>query len=317
MTEADGRRAVGRIVRASAPGPQEPSDRPNRFRTLAYEGGGRPAKYRTLLWTWTHHAGLRHLTRGWRRLPDFLVIGAQKSGTTALFRWLVAHPDAAPSLVKEIHFFDLNWHRGVEWYRASLPMHLERTSRRMTFEATPAYLFHPLVPARVRALLPGVRLIAVLRNPVDRAYSHYHMERRHARENLSFEEALEREDERLQPHIERLQRDPIHRARDLLTFSYCARGRYAEQLRRWLALFPREQLLVVSASALHADPDGSFARVQEFLGLRRAALRTQVHHAVQRYPPMAPATRERLLEEFRPHNQELYRLIGTTFDWDR
>ncbi|MFN2432169.1 MAG: sulfotransferase domain-containing protein [Gemmatimonadota bacterium] len=260
--------------------------------------------------------GLR-LTRRWRPLPDFLVVGVQKSATTSVFRWLAAHPDVAPALVKEVHFFDHNWSRGPDWYRGHFPLRAGRRRGRLTGEASPSYVFHPLVPGRVRQTLPDARLIALLRNPVDRAYSHYQHGVRWGYEPLSFEAALEREPERLRGERRRLARDPDHDARRLLRYSYQARGRYAEQLERWLALFPREQLLVLESSRLTSDPQGAFEAVQRFLGLRPVPLATRVRHHAYSYPPMHPATRARLVEQFRPQNERLYQLLGRSFAWDR
>ena len=143
----------------------------------------------------------RHATRTRRILPSFLIIGAQRAGTTSLFRYLLAHPDVAgPSggdaavwWVKETHFFDEKYSKGLDWYRSFFPLDATRQRRRkrghdlLAGEATPYYMFHPAVPARAAATLPDVRLIALLRDPVERAYSHYQMMSRTGREKLDFQ----------------------------------------------------------------------------------------------------------------------------------
>src|SRR5919201_3141433 len=155
-----------------------------------------------------------HATAPLRPLPDFLIIGAQKAGTTALYAYLRWHPGITGPSWKEVSFFDRYYARGEAWYRGNMPSRprqwlAERRNGRppLVGEASPSYLFHPLAPERVANLLPRARLIAVLRNPVDRAFSHYQHELSLGREHLSFEEALDREDERLRGEVERMKQD--------------------------------------------------------------------------------------------------------------
>src|SRR3954453_12461513 len=125
--------------------------------------------------------------------------------------------------------------------------------RPLVGEASPSYLFHPLAPDRVARLLPDARLIALLRSPVERAFSHYQHEVALGREPLSFEEAIDREDERMRGELEHMLRDPYYFSHTWWNYTYVARGRYAEQLERWFADFPREQLLVLLTDELAAD----------------------------------------------------------------
>ena len=104
-----------------------------------------------------------------RRLPDFLIIGAQKCGTSSMFAYLNQHPQMKLPDVKEIHFFDLNYSNGLDWYTSHFPP-ASLSHRMVTGEASPYYLFHPHVPERVRLHCPDVKLVVMLRNPVDRAY---------------------------------------------------------------------------------------------------------------------------------------------------
>ncbi len=174
-------------------------------------------------------------TARWRPLPGFLVIGAQKAGTTALYAYLRWHPAITGPSWKEVSFFDRHWWRGEAWYRGQFPL---RTADRLVGEASPSYLFHPLAPERARSLVPDVKLIALLRNPVDRAYSQYQHEVALGREPLSFEDALAEEEGRTRGEVERLVADPRAFSRAWWDHTYAARGRYAEQLERWLTVFP-------------------------------------------------------------------------------
>lgn len=259
------------------------------------------------------------LTAPLRLLPDFIIIGGRCCGTTSLYAYLTAHPHVVAAATKEVHFFDDHWADGPGWYRAHFPLRWERLLATLvrrepyvTGEASPFYLYHPEVPARLRSLCPAARLLVLLRNPVDRAFSHYQQSRRAGVEPLSFEEALEAEPARL--------REAAFDGAGsgaMKDYSYAARGQYAEQLARWLPRFPREQLLVTQSEALFAAPEGQMRRVFEFLGLPHAAAgRYRRHHAGRYEERMQPSTRERLERQFAPHNERLFELLGERYDWD-
>jgi hypothetical protein len=268
-----------------------------------------------------------------RVLPDFLVIGAAKCGTTSLFDWICTHPlvvrpstDGRPR--KELLFFDYNFHRGVDWYRGHFPLERERAEFErqhgrpfLTGEATASYLTGHWVPGRVRRLLPDVKLIVTLRNPVDRAYSAFQMSRRERLEECaSFEQAIALEEERLAGELERVRRDPRYNPPlppPLGYWSYLHRSRYADHVARWLEAFPREQMLFLRFEDLAADPWGSLARVHAFLGLppHRGGELRKLNAAS--YTEMDPRTRAELVERFRPCNERLRELTGIDFGWDR
>jgi len=270
---------------------------------------------RTTRWT------LGRATSGLRTLPDFLVIGAQKAGTTALYAYLRWHPSVLGPSWKEVSYFDRHFPRGAAWYRGQFPTrgHRERVRRRTGWaavgEASPSYVFHPLAPARVAELLPHARLVALVRDPVHRAYSHFQHEVALGREPLSFEEALEREEERLAGEIERMCREPTYFSAPWWDHAYQARGRYAEQLERWLDAFPREQLHVVVSEEMGSRPASTYASVLEFLGLPHHALREFPRIFERAYPPMAASTQARLATGFAEANGRLETLLGRRLDW--
>jgi Sulfotransferase domain len=249
-----------------------------------------------------------------RPLPDFLILGAQKAGTTALYAYLRWHPDLTGPSWKEVSFFDRHYARGASWYRGHFPL---RPRGRIVGEASPGYLFHPLAPKRVQETVAGARLIVLLRDPVDRALSHYHHEVALGREPLSFEEALDAEEERTRGEEERLVRDPSHFSHAWWDFTYVARGRYAEQLERWLAVFPREQLLVLASEQLAADTAATFARVLDFLGAPPHDLDDYPRVYEQAYGEMRAETRTRLAETFAAPNRRLYELLGRDLGWQK
>jgi hypothetical protein len=253
-------------------------------------------------------------TSPFRPLPDFLVLGAQKAGTTALYAYLRRHPAITGPSWKEVSFFDRHWARGESWYRGNFP-NLARTRGKLVGEASPSYVFHPLAPERVEALIPDARLVVLVRNPLDRALSHYNHEVALGREPLSFEDALDAEEERLGGEVERMEGDPRYFSREWWSHTYKARGRYAEQLERWLAVFPREQLLVLPSEDLGGEPEQAHAEVLAFLGAAPHRLDSYPRVYERQYEPMSASTRERLAVEFEEPNRWLYELLGRDLGW--
>jgi len=261
-------------------------------------------------------------------LPSFLIIGAQRAGTTTLLASLRRHPDiVGPSasedfvvLRKEVHFFDKRYLEGLDWYRSFFPLNARRRLARrrgrdlVAGESTPYYLFHPEVPARVAASIPDVRLIALLRNPADRAYSHYQHRRRAGREKLSFEAALEAEERRLAGTDELILSDRDYR-RHHFHRAYFRRGLYAEQLERWFEHFPQQQLLVLRAEDYFARPAEIHAEVLEFLGVRPWQFKRIEHRNRASYSPLEPALRAELEARYAEPNARLERLLGRDFGW--
>ena len=250
-----------------------------------------------------------------RPLPDFLILGAQKAGTTALYAYLRRHPEITGPSWKEVSYFDRHYARGPNWYRGNFP-NLLRSRGELVGEASPSYLFHPLGPERVRALVPEARLIALVRDPVDRALSHYNHELALGREPLSFEEALAAEETRLAGEVERLCSDPRYFSQAWWSHTYKARGRYAEQLERWLRVFPREQLLVVATEELGEAPGETYASILSFLGAAPHTLGEYPRVFDRDYAPMAPGTRAALCATFAEPNRSLDELLGRSFGWD-
>ena len=262
---------------------------------------------------------MRGLVAGCRPWPSFLIVGAQKSGSTFLYRNLVAQPGVLPAYKKEIHYFDLHHDEGPGWYRAHFPLNLRSLfpllrnlgeGGAITGESSPYYLFHPGIPGRVRALLPEVRLIAVLRHPVERAYSHYQHEFRRGVETAPPAEAFAAEGERLAGEDVKLLADPGYVSRSHRKFSYLARGRYAEQLLRWLEVFPPRQLLVLKSEEMYADPGAALARAMAFLGRPGSPVRVPHSNKPKDYQALEPDIRHYLSGVFAPHNEALYRLLA-------
>jgi hypothetical protein len=263
----------------------------------------------------------RLLTASWRRLPDWVVIGATRCGSTSLFSYLTEHPDVLPSLRKEVHFYDLNWHFGERWYRAHFPFRraLKQNgggSRVVTGEATPNYLFIQGTPARLKTVTPDAKLIVVLRNPVDRAISAYHFMVERGRETLPIERALDPAAE----WVDGRGMDPPYEPGEPSRPggpSYLARGQYADQLEHWLQHFPREQLLILNtADFLRRTPE-VMERVFDFVGVRPWSAGAFPQRHKLGYEKPGSAVRAPLVDYFREPNRRLYELLGRELDWDR
>jgi len=262
----------------------------------------------------------RRLTSANRALPNFIIIGTQKGGTTSLYRYLAQHPDLIASFTKEVHYFDggLNpavdtYALGLPWYRAHFPAQSRCEPPKQCFEASPLYMFNPLVPERIKQVLPAVKLIAILRDPVERAISHYFHEHRKGREPLPIEAALAKEADRLAP----IYAQSDYKQRAFIDFSYQARGRYHEQLQRFDGLFPRENMLVLTSESLFTDPHATLGRVLEFVGADTgfSVPNLKPRNVGSNRTDVAPAVYESLRETFRPHNQALYEWAGEDFGW--
>jgi Sulfotransferase domain len=266
----------------------------------------------------------RLLTGPLRVLPDYIIIGAQKCGTTSLYRYLNEHPEIAAAAGKEVHYFDWHYSRGTSWYRAHFPtaftraMFHARTGKHLiTGEASPYYLFHPHAPSRIKALLPSIKLIVLLRDPVERAFSSYHHQVRAGRESLSFAEAVDQEPARLASDLQRLSRDQSYKGAAHRRFSYVARGVYADQLDPWFRLFTRDQLLVIRSEDFFDDPATTVSEVLQFLGLSPARTTGYRRFNAGEYADMDPALKARLTKYFAPHNERLYELLGRDLGWPR
>ena len=268
---------------------------------------------------------LRILTAGNRTLPKFLIIGGAKCGTTSLYDYLVQHPNvmALYDNRKEINYLDRKLGKGLSWYKGHFPLRNEikelenRLGGKVVVgEATTSYIFHPNAPHLVKELMPDVKIIAVLRNPIDRAYSQYHHEVRKGREQLPFEEAVDMEPRRLNGEYEKILADKYYHSEERHDHSYLERGKYAEQLDRWFQYFPREQFLILKSEDLFQNPAPLYKKVLAFLGLTDfQGIRFEKLNA-GKYTDLSPELRARLAAYFQVPNQKLSELLKTDFGWD-
>lgn len=244
--------------------------------------------------------GARTPTASLRLLPSFLVIGAQRAGSSSLYKYLQGHPTAAASLRKETEYFTRFYGRGPRWYRAHFPLGAPWASDRVAFEADPTYLFYPPAPGRIATDLPDARFVVLLRDPVERAFSQYRHMVRLGFETLGFEQAVLAEEDRIRADRDALARDPLHYCTDYLRFGYLARSRYGEQFARWFEVFDRDRFLVVRSEDLFQEPRSTFERILGFVGLpawEPPAFRNHSYRASPLPEPDIPERARRWLED--------------------
>ena len=273
---------------------------------------------RSLYRTYCNLAGPFHV------LPEFIIFGVSRSGTTSLYQYLAQHPNIEPCVVKEPRFFDMYYHRGLNWYRMNFPSKWQKFvfnkikhKKFMTGEASGAYLQNPHAPRRVHSLNPNMKLILLLRNPVDRAFSHYKRKVKNGSEKLSFEEVIEQEQSRIEGEQEKMEKNENYYSPIYHSLAYLTTGLYSIRLKRWLKYFSMEQILVLENGEFLLDPETVYNQAVEFLDLPKWKLPKYEKFSKQKLSmDMDSKTRDKLLEICKPYNEELYSLIGKRFDWD-
>ncbi|GAB4377340.1 MAG: hypothetical protein Kow00121_26480 [Elainellaceae cyanobacterium] len=251
--------------------------------------------------------------------PDFLIIGAQKAGTTSLYQYLTQHPQITGNKSwKEIRYFDLpeNYSKGMAWYLGNFPTKWEKQDR-LTFDASPSYLYFKHIPELIQQDLGSIKMIAILRNPTERAYSAwqmYHSFADNAHQNLreiadsrTFSEAIQ---------------DELARKIAAYPYDYVGRGKYVEQLENYYQYFDRSNILVLSFDQLRKDACSILQEICEFLNIRafpQDAVRQlqKEKHNVGKYQQSDGdrATVEQLRNYFLPYNEKLYQLLGEIYPW--
>lgn len=264
-------------------------------------------------------------TAGARCEPTFLIVGAQRCGTTSLFRALMTHPNVLrPVMHKGVNYFDLNYERDWRWYLGHFPLTATAHRRRATgqrsaavFEASGYYMFHPHAAARIAERLPGVRVVAMVRDPVERAYSAYKHELARGFETESFERALELEGARVDPELARMIADPTYQSESYRHHAYRRRGQYAEQIERFVERLGREQVHVVESERFFTDSAREYLALLAFLRLPPIEPPAYERFNASAGSPMVDAVRDELGEHFRPHDAILARLLGRAPVWTR
>ena len=250
-----------------------------------------------------------------RVLPDFLIIGAVRSGTTSLYYDICQHPSVKKAAYDEIGFFDDNYHLGEDWYRSLFPTKKkmrevkQNTGNAITGEDTPFYIWNEIACKRIAEVLPNVKLIAILRNPIDRAYSNYFLGVRHSNETKNFDHAIMKDIEFLDSKIKMEFKNSDYKK------SYVAKGFYAKQLKKWFEHFEKKQIFITTTEELDNNPNIVLEQIFKFLELPNYSIKEIKRHKKSKYPKMNENVRKKLLNYFEPYNEELFELINQRFDW--
>lgn len=263
------------------------------------------------------------LTGPLHSLPDFYIIGAAKCGTTSLYQYLIRHPSVNPGIGKELHYFEELYYRGENWYRACFPFKLQKLFSKLNHneimisgDSTPRYIDHPLVPDRINKLTPNAKFIVMLRNPVDRAFSHYNMNIKHKYEKLSFEDAIESEPDRIKGELEEMKKTGKVSHKYYL-YAYLDRGIYVKRIKEWMKIFPKKNFLIIRSEDFFENPSIHYKQALEFLNLSKYELEQYGTHMKGRYKEkqIDSKTVEKLESFFKPHNDELSLFLKRDFNW--
>ncbi|NEP09405.1 MAG: tetratricopeptide repeat protein [Symploca sp. SIO2C1] len=260
----------------------------------------------------THpHVMLKLPTEQHLSAPNFIIIGQPKCGTSSLYSYLTQHPQILPAIEKEIRFwsFKPNFEKGLDWYLAHFPA-IASEQGLITGEATPGYLDSPPAADSLLQEFPHMKLIVVLRNPVDRALSHYYMCTRQSRDKRSLEKAI------LSGIKDVNNKSYLNLFNNCKISSYLKRSQYIENLSRWMELFSKEQFLIIKSEDLFAEPATIINQVFNFLGVEPYELQVYSNKTKNSYPPISPSMRQTLNDYFRPFNQQLEEYLDRKFDWD-
>lgn len=278
--------------------------------------------------------GARQSTRAYgmvtasrRGAPDYLIIGTKRGGTTSLYKYLRMHPGVLGMFpqsrgTKSSDYFFGGGARGARWYASHF--HTRRYLRRVTDklgyspvtgEASPYYVWDPRIAPLAREVNPGLRAIMLVRNPVERAFSHWQERVQNGVEPLSFPDALAAEPARTRGEVDRMLADPKFHSNAHDWYTYRARGVYLPQIKNWLRHFPEEQLMVVRSEDMYTDVQGTVDSVFEFLGLPAHPLPTTRTFNASRRPEFPDSAAKELSEFYAPCNEDLEEFLGRDFGW--
>ena len=258
--------------------------------------------------------GISGITASSRVLPDFIIVGTVRSGSTSLYYNICEHPSVLSAAYDEIGFFDSNYHLGINWYRSMFPTikEMENVERKTGFaitgEDTPFYLWKEEAAKRIFEMNGDTKIIGIFRNPVDRAYSNYNLAVRSKIEKLTFEEAIDEEIGFLKKHSFR---ESVDNKR-----SYLAKGIYENQIKIWFELFPREQIHLLSTEDMQKNPEETLQKAFRFLEIPDYIIKNPQKQKAAEYKKMNNETREKLVDFYKQHNERFFKTIKKKFDWD-
>ena len=264
------------------------------------------------------HVILKRHVYGWssplRVLPDLIVIGVVRSGTTSLYHYLSQHPSIIKSAYDELGYFDSNYQLGLNWYKSFFPSVFEKkkviqkNGKFITYDVTPFYIYHEEAPKRIHKLLPNSKLIVILRNPIDRCYSNYFL----TDQKETFEDIIIKE-KKILNQINKYNAQEYY---EFVHSSMLGRSLYAEQLENWYKLFSKDQILIIKSEEFATKTNKIMNEIFDFLELEHFDIPDNSKKNKIHYETMKKETRDNLIDFFRPYNEKLYSLMGKNFDWE-
>jgi len=258
--------------------------------------------------------GVSGITATSRVLPDFIIIGTVRSGSTSLYYNICEHPSVLPASYDEIGYFDSNYHLGINWYRSMFPTSKKmqdvrkETGFSITGEDTPFYFWKKEAAERIFEMNQNSKILSIFRNPVDRAYSNYNISVIAKTENLTFEEAIDEEIDFLSKHSFR---ESVDRRR-----SYLTKGIYEKQIQNWLKIFSKKQIHLLSTENMNSNPQDTLQNIFKFLEIPQYEIKKPQRQKANEYEKMKSHTRDRLLDFYKEHNEKFFRIIEKKFEWD-
>lgn len=267
------------------------------------------------------HKWYTKLTADFHALPDFLIIGAAKSGTSSLYEYLNHHPSILPCVVKEPNYFTEYYDRGLDWYKSCFPYKIQKIfaqgQKLIIGEATARYYWYPYAAKRAHRIVPKAKIIILLRNPIDRSFSHYKMRFNNRKVKQFFEEEIRDEPKNLEGEWGKMLNDESYFSFKFNSNGYLSKGLYINYIKKWFEFFPKNQILVIKAEDFFSDSEKITNQTLEFLGLRPFKLKKYEIMRKGMESQLKPETRQKLIEYFKPYNQQLYKFLERDFGWDK
>ncbi len=239
-----------------------------------------------------------------KRKVNFLICGTQKGGTTVLDTYLRTHPEICMAKHKEVHYFDREKHFLFQKpdYHQYHTFFNPNQNQKVLGETTPVYMYWYTAPRRIWEYNSNMKLILILRNPIERAYSHWNMQRDRGYDTLSFHEAIQAEEIRRQKSL------PWQNRR----FSYLDRGYYSEQIRRLRSFFPKDQIMIIRNKQLRAEPEKILNQIYQFISVSGLDNIEPIDHQTRNYSPMSAEDHDYLKHLYKLEIKSLERITG----WD-
>lgn len=270
------------------------------------------------------------ITNNMRVLPDFIIIGSGRAGTTALYSYLIQHPQIMKCFthndekVADLHFFEYMISKKIGWYRSHFPTkifkkikELKSGKKCITGEFTSTYMYHEHVPQRIINTIPKTKILVILRNPIDKIYSTYCQQ-------FSFNEYLSNFEETIQSEIDRMkifQKSPNKRIFNenidsIVTCNILRHGIYYNYLKKWFEIFPENQIMVIDSKKLNNDTINCIKEVFNFLNIEEIEINDVSKINKGNYNRIDNKTRDELISFFKPYNKKLNKLLKTNFEWN-